>query len=104
MQMEALTGWAAKDEWDFEHLGISNEPFVKANYPHHGKNHRLSANVLMNRRNSFFRSIFNSPHSKYFIYLFSLFSSLVTYVEGIWGWEGEISLPFFPHTGLQSHS
>lgn len=35
VQMEALTGWAAKDEWDFEYLGISNEPFIKNNYPHH---------------------------------------------------------------------
>lgn len=35
MQMEALTGWPAKDEWDFEHLGMSNHPFIKANYPHH---------------------------------------------------------------------
>ena len=26
---------AAKDEWDFEFLGYSNEPFIKANYPHH---------------------------------------------------------------------
>eukprot|EP00804_Cyclotella_cryptica_P016371 CCRYP_009922-RD/>CCRYP_009922-RD protein AED:0.13 eAED:0.13 QI:493/1/1/1/0.87/0.77/9/197/472 len=34
-QMEALTGWAAKDEWDFEYLGQSNHPFIKANYPHH---------------------------------------------------------------------
>jgi hypothetical protein len=34
-QMEALTGWPAKDEWDFEYLGDSNEPFIKANYPHH---------------------------------------------------------------------
>jgi len=33
--MEALTGYAAKDEWDFEYLGITNEPFIKANYPHH---------------------------------------------------------------------
>mmetsp|Transcript_4218 Transcript_4218/g.6434 ORF Transcript_4218/g.6434 Transcript_4218/m.6434 type:complete len:324 (+) Transcript_4218:348-1319(+) len=33
--MEALTGWAAKDEWDFQFLGMSNEPFIKANYPHH---------------------------------------------------------------------
>ncbi len=37
VQMEALTGWAAKDEWDFQHLGMSNHPFIKANYPHHGK-------------------------------------------------------------------
>lgn len=35
VQMEALTGWPAKDEWDFEHLGMSNHPFIKANYPHH---------------------------------------------------------------------
>ena len=64
VQMEALTGWrkskvfhfffthtkdsvvslkkhvhniisAAKDEWDFEHIGMSNHPFIKANYPHH---------------------------------------------------------------------
>ena len=33
--MEALTGLPAKDEWDFKHLGITNEPFIKANYPHH---------------------------------------------------------------------
>jgi hypothetical protein len=36
VQMEALSGWPAKDEWDFEHLGMSNHPFIKANYPHHG--------------------------------------------------------------------
>eukprot|EP00804_Cyclotella_cryptica_P004669 CCRYP_018228-RA/>CCRYP_018228-RA protein AED:0.40 eAED:-0.12 QI:0/0/0/1/1/0.75/4/0/286 len=35
MQMEALTGWPAKDEWDFVYLGDSNHPFIKANYPHH---------------------------------------------------------------------
>ena len=35
IQMEALTGWPAKDEWDFEYLGNSNHPFIKANYPHH---------------------------------------------------------------------
>ena len=35
VQMEALTGLAAKDEWDFAYLGITNEPFIKANYPHH---------------------------------------------------------------------
>lgn len=35
VQMEALTGWSAKDEWDFEFLGMSNHPFIKANYPHH---------------------------------------------------------------------
>ncbi len=35
IQMEALTGWPAKDEWDFKYLGYSNHPFIKANYPHH---------------------------------------------------------------------
>jgi len=35
IQMEALTGWPAKDEWDFEYRGMSNHPFIKANYPHH---------------------------------------------------------------------
>ncbi|KAL7546988.1 hypothetical protein ACHAWF_011430, partial [Thalassiosira exigua] len=35
VQMEALTGWPSKDEWDFAYLGASNHPFVKANYPHH---------------------------------------------------------------------
>mmetsp|Transcript_2513 Transcript_2513/g.5578 ORF Transcript_2513/g.5578 Transcript_2513/m.5578 type:complete len:397 (+) Transcript_2513:640-1830(+) len=33
--MEALAGWPAKDEWDFAYLGMSNHPFIKANYPHH---------------------------------------------------------------------
>jgi len=35
VQMEALTGLSARDEWDFKFLGITNQPFVKANYPHH---------------------------------------------------------------------
>ncbi|KAL7541756.1 hypothetical protein ACHAWF_007010 [Thalassiosira exigua] len=35
LQMEALSGWPAKDEWDFLGLGMSNHPFIKANYPHH---------------------------------------------------------------------
>ncbi|EJK48025.1 hypothetical protein THAOC_33214 [Thalassiosira oceanica] len=35
IQMEALSGWPAKDEWDFKFLGLSNHPFIKANYPHH---------------------------------------------------------------------
>jgi hypothetical protein len=26
---------AARDEWDFKFLGITNHPFIKANYPHH---------------------------------------------------------------------
>jgi len=37
IQMEALTGWAANDEWDFEYLGMTTNPFIKANYPHRGK-------------------------------------------------------------------
>mmetsp|Transcript_32752 Transcript_32752/g.43667 ORF Transcript_32752/g.43667 Transcript_32752/m.43667 type:complete len:407 (-) Transcript_32752:106-1326(-) len=35
VQMEALTELPAKDEWDFQYLGITNHPFIKANYPHH---------------------------------------------------------------------
>jgi len=35
VQMEALTGWSAKDEWEFESLGMSNHPFIMSNYPHH---------------------------------------------------------------------
>ena len=35
MQMEALTGWAAKDEWAYTYLGMSNHPFIKSNFPHH---------------------------------------------------------------------
>lgn len=37
MQMEALTGWPARDEWEFDYSGTDsyNHPFIKANYPHH---------------------------------------------------------------------
>lgn len=35
LQMEALAGLPAKDEWDFAYQGQSNHPFIKANYPHH---------------------------------------------------------------------
>ena len=35
IQMEALTGWAAVDEWDLYQEGYSNHPFIKSNYPHH---------------------------------------------------------------------
>jgi len=38
LQMESLTGWPTKDEWDFEfqfQAGSWNHPFIKANYPHH---------------------------------------------------------------------
>ncbi|KAL7545561.1 hypothetical protein ACHAWF_008911 [Thalassiosira exigua] len=34
-QMEALTGWPARDEWDFVFYGGTNHPFIKSNYPHH---------------------------------------------------------------------
>ncbi|KAL9178722.1 hypothetical protein ACHAXT_003853 [Thalassiosira profunda] len=34
-QMEALTGWPARDEWDFVFYGETNHPFIKSNYPHH---------------------------------------------------------------------
>jgi hypothetical protein len=33
--MSTLVHEAAKDEWDFWGLGMSNHPFIKANYPHH---------------------------------------------------------------------
>ena len=26
---------AAKSEWDFKYVGMSNHPFIKVNYPHH---------------------------------------------------------------------
>ena len=35
IQMEALTGWAAVDEWDLYQKGYTNHPFIKSNYPHH---------------------------------------------------------------------
>merc|ERR1719287_409662 len=35
IQMEALAGLSAKDEWDFARIGMSNHPFIKGNYPHH---------------------------------------------------------------------
>lgn len=35
LQLEALTGLSARDEWDFLMLGMTNQPFIKANYPHH---------------------------------------------------------------------
>ena len=33
--MEALSGMPAKDELNFAYIGMSNHPFIKANYPHH---------------------------------------------------------------------
>ncbi len=35
VQLEGLTGLSARDEWDFKFLGQTNQPFIKANYPHH---------------------------------------------------------------------
>ena len=35
IQLEGLTGLSARDEWDFKFLGMTNQPFIKANYPHH---------------------------------------------------------------------
>ena len=35
LQLEALSGLSARDEWDFKFLGATNQPFIKANYPHH---------------------------------------------------------------------
>jgi len=35
IQLEALAGLAARDEWDFAKIGYTNAPFIKANYPHH---------------------------------------------------------------------
>ena len=35
MQMEGLTGWAARDEWAYKYVGNSNHPFIKSNYPHY---------------------------------------------------------------------
>ena len=33
MQMEALTGWASRDEWAYEVGEMTNHPFLKSNYP-----------------------------------------------------------------------
>jgi hypothetical protein len=35
MQLEGLTGWAARDEWAYEAFGMTNHPFIKSNYPHY---------------------------------------------------------------------
>ena len=34
-QMEAMTGLSGRDEWDFQYLGMTSQPFIKSNYPHH---------------------------------------------------------------------
>ncbi len=46
LQMEALAGWPAKDEWDFENIGMSNHPFIKANYPHHEGKFLMNIDML----------------------------------------------------------
>ncbi|KAL3780037.1 hypothetical protein ACHAWO_007450 [Cyclotella atomus] len=33
LQMEAMTGFLARDDWDFYFNGLSNSPFIKTNYP-----------------------------------------------------------------------
>jgi len=33
--LEGLTGLSTRDEWDYQYLGFTNQPFIKANYPHH---------------------------------------------------------------------
>ncbi len=35
IHLEGTTGLSARDEWDFKFLGMTNQPFIKANYPHH---------------------------------------------------------------------
>ena len=35
IQLEGLTGLSARDEWDFKFFGMTNQPFIEANYPHH---------------------------------------------------------------------
>ena len=35
LQLEGLTGLSARDEWEFMFLGMTNQPFIKVNYPHH---------------------------------------------------------------------
>ena len=34
-QMEAMTGLSGRDSWDFQFLGMTTQPFIKTNYPHH---------------------------------------------------------------------
>ena len=34
-QMEAMTGLSGRDAWDFQFLGMTSQPFIKTNYPHH---------------------------------------------------------------------
>eukprot|EP00584_Thalassiosira_punctigera_P004155 CAMPEP_0172527824 /NCGR_PEP_ID=MMETSP1067-20121228/2394_1 /TAXON_ID=265564 ORGANISM="Thalassiosira punctigera, Strain Tpunct2005C2" /NCGR_SAMPLE_ID=MMETSP1067 /ASSEMBLY_ACC=CAM_ASM_000444 /LENGTH=217 /DNA_ID=CAMNT_0013311633 /DNA_START=59 /DNA_END=709 /DNA_ORIENTATION=+ len=34
-QMEAMTQLSGRDAWDFLMLGMTRQPFIKTNYPHH---------------------------------------------------------------------
>ena len=34
-QMEAMTGLSGRDAWDFQFLGMTAQPYIKTNYPHH---------------------------------------------------------------------
>jgi hypothetical protein len=34
-QMEAMTQLSGRDSWDFKFLGMTKQPFIKTNYPHH---------------------------------------------------------------------
>ena len=34
-QAEALTGLSGRDSWDMKFLGITRQPYIKTNYPHH---------------------------------------------------------------------
>jgi len=34
-QMEAMTGLSGRDAWDFQFLGMTKQPYIKTNYPHH---------------------------------------------------------------------
>ena len=34
-QMEVMTTLSGRDAWDFEFLGMTRQPFIKTNYPHH---------------------------------------------------------------------
>ena len=33
--MEAMTTLSGRDAWDFQFLGMTRQPFIKTNYPHH---------------------------------------------------------------------
>jgi len=34
-QMELMTTLSGRDAWDFQFLGMTRQPFIKTNYPHH---------------------------------------------------------------------